>query len=232
MKLSEVEIPKVDPDLPLPPLRGTPKQVKWAQALRPRMLAPRIAASAPALFAAMKSITDSTWWIANHNRNFENWTWPKEWAPSTPPEEWAAQSDPSPMQQQKQRVGPFRKPLDERYHGCWNGRLTPAAGNPREVAFAEQWLEENDPTNRRFMLNNILAPVDHNGQPQRGYMASARDREVAATMIQWLGTNVGMSFLQMVATRSPQIRSMFANFAGQQAALPPICPHCGNDFDE
>jgi hypothetical protein len=71
-------------------------------------------------------------------------------------------------------------------------RLNPNQDNPREVAFALQWTEEN-----QHPGPNILAHLIP------GY--TERDAQVAATMMQWLGSNVGMSFLEEAIKREPKI---------------------------
>lgn len=80
--------------------------------------------------------------------------------------------------------------------------------NPREVAFAAQWDQESE-------YNNILQSLctqecsrddegavrvfDPFGGKYRRYPVGAvteRDQIIAATLIQWLGSNVGMAFLR------------------------------------
>jgi hypothetical protein len=58
----------------------------------------------------------------------------------------------------------------------------------REKAFAEQWQQEQNHDLLAYLLGeaNLKAEV------------SERDAQVAATIIQWLGTSVGQSFLQKV----------------------------------
>lgn len=76
--------------------------------------------------------------------------------------------------------------------------------NPREKAFAEEWEHENERDDRYA--------VDHGyGTLQNLFMEghkydlmnplkcitkiTKRDKYIVATVIQWLGSNVGMSFL-------------------------------------
>lgn len=61
--------------------------------------------------------------------------------------------------------------------------------NPREQEFAEAWHDENK---HGHTLEYILS-VDN-----RRIDASDHDSMVAATIIQWLGTNVGFYFLRRV----------------------------------
>lgn len=69
-------------------------------------------------------------------------------------------------------------------------RLAPEAENPREVAFHDQWVEENDTSQRRCLLYNLVPDC------------ADRDAQVAATIIQWLGSNVGFSFLHDALSRA------------------------------
>jgi len=220
MKLDEVEVPVIASNLPLPPLQGSDRQVKWAESLRPRMLG-SVATSNPKLAAAMRSIDDATWWIANQSRSFSSWTWPKEWS----------KPDSMPFQQMRKDA------LSDVYPGAMAERLKSNRDNPREVAFAEQWLYENDWEARRHLLDNMLAPIDRtNGQPERSYRSDTGAERVAATVVQWLGSNVGMCFLEEVMKRSPAVRAWFKqrvfSDGGDAKALPPVCPHCGSDLDE
>lgn len=93
-----------------------------------------------------------------------------------------------------------------KYPGMSADRLQPDRDNPREVAFAEQWMKENDTTNGRRLLANLIAPINSRGQPDQHYIPSIRDECLAATLIQWLGSPVGMSFLSEVVLRSPEVR--------------------------
>lgn len=66
---------------------------------------------------------------------------------------------------------------------------------PMEKAFSEAWERENAPDKRRKLLDDLLGDGTCDGhQP----FASARDWEVASTVIQWLGSLVGQSFLRDV----------------------------------
>jgi hypothetical protein len=74
--------------------------------------------------------------------------------------------------------------------------------NPREKAFHEQWLEENAPVagvnNGHGILQDLFIERD-TPFSQFGKVIeeiSNRDRMIVATIIQWLGSNVGMCFLQ------------------------------------
>lgn len=75
-----------------------------------------------------------------------------------------------------------------KHEGLHTNRLTKAADNPREVAFAEEWEKENSLSHHnRPTIEHLL------GGPG---CVGVRDSTVAATVVQWLGSNVGMSFLR------------------------------------
>lgn len=70
-------------------------------------------------------------------------------------------------------------------------RLHPDSDNNREVAFAAQWNKcQEDGNTLAWLVKNY----------------SDRDAEVAATIIQWLGSNVGMCFLEDVIKSEPEIK--------------------------
>lgn len=71
-------------------------------------------------------------------------------------------------------------------------RLT--QNNPREGAFSTKWKEGNNRPNG-FQLVQMLIPE-----------CTERDTEVAATIIQWLGSNAGMCFLSNIIRESSEIR--------------------------
>ena len=81
----------------------------------------------------------------------------------------------------------------------------------RERAFAEAWRKENEQSSYRQLLDALLLVQTTPDDPdaQRGddglgitYTkrplghATPRDAVVAATVVQWLGSNVGFDFLQ------------------------------------
>lgn len=78
--------------------------------------------------------------------------------------------------------------------GFHSDRLHPDADNPREVAFAEQWLKINTQALSKPLLEYLLSEYP-----------TERDAQVAATVVQWLGTNVGMSFIRDVMEREPKV---------------------------
>lgn len=85
-------------------------------------------------------------------------------------------------------------------------RLGPKCGNPREVAFAEQWQSEHAYSDLLGQL--FLVPATEGTQgAERDWVLGAsyckplgypteRDRIVAATVVQWLGSNIGMGYLR------------------------------------
>jgi len=66
-------------------MTGTPKQIKWAESLKPAMLEKVRSTSAlsPALILRMEAIEDATWWIANKDRSPHAYRWPEQ--PPPPP---------------------------------------------------------------------------------------------------------------------------------------------------
>lgn len=62
--------------------------------------------------------------------------------------------------------------------------------NPEEKRFAEAWAAENGPARRTSLLSHLL------GDGVRQATPSMRDERVAATVIQWLGSPVGQSWLR------------------------------------
>lgn len=71
--------------------------------------------------------------------------------------------------------------------------------NPLEKIFAEEWQELNGSEGRRYGVLEYLLAEDPNHP--RGEM-SQRDATVAATVIQWLGSSVGLCFLEGVSERA------------------------------
>jgi hypothetical protein len=67
--------------------------------------------------------------------------------------------------------------------------------NPLEKKFADEWNQMNE---QSYVLEYILAKESNH---PRGEMTD-RDAEVAATVIQWLGSNVGQCFLNTVLEHS------------------------------
>ena len=65
--------------------------------------------------------------------------------------------------------------------------------NPREKAYAKAWEELND-FNEKGTLDYLLAKDCNRPAGE----VTDRDREVAATVIQWLGSPVGQGFVRDV----------------------------------
>jgi len=72
----------------------------------------------------------------------------------------------------------------------------------REKAFADEWEVENQEIPG---LNSGMGIMQHLTDVLDGSM-TARDACVAASAIQWIGTNCGMCFLGKVIRRSPGVR--------------------------
>lgn len=87
--------------------------------------------------------------------------------------------------------------------GFHSNRLDPEAHNPREVAFMDQWREEHESDDLLRILV-CLEPDDRpgvNGVYGFPPMKELRkindiDRRNISTVIQWLGSNIGMAFLE------------------------------------
>ncbi len=56
--------------------------------------------------------------------------------------------------------------------------------SPREKAFADAWVAENDPAGRRAMLRALI-----------GRDPTPAEAKLSGRLIQWLGSNVGFGFL-------------------------------------
>lgn len=70
--------------------------------------------------------------------------------------------------------------------------------NPREKIFSDAWVEENKPANYPLKKYSLLEQLlsDDGGKTKAG--VSDRDEMIAATVIQWLGSPVGFSWLRGV----------------------------------
>jgi len=78
--------------------------------------------------------------------------------------------------------------------GLSANRLHPNAGNPCEVAFANAWRAINSDEPLKPVLE-YLVPGSTSGE-----------QVAVATVVQWLGSPVGMGFLEWVITSSPEVR--------------------------
>ena len=78
-----------------------------------------------------------------------------------------------------------------RNKGKWQHRFT---NNPMEKHFAEKWEEINDSVSGRGLLDYLLAKTVNEADG----VVTERDRTVAATIVQWLGSPVGQGFIEDV----------------------------------
>ena len=99
----------------------------------------------------------------------------------------------------------------KRHRGIHANRLREACNNPREFAFAKQWEAEQtykileclfevpatkDTPSATRVFSRAMANPDQWICLPLGDSPSDRDCRLAATLMQWLGSNVGMAFLQ------------------------------------
>ncbi len=109
--------------------------------------------------------------------------------------------------------------LEILHRGLHSHRLRPEANCPREVAFAEEWEKENNRdqfTTRASLLQQLM--LLYSEHPRRGFFRDylcafgapyrkvafrirRRDAVIVATIIQWLGSNIGFCFLEMALRR-------------------------------
>ena len=71
--------------------------------------------------------------------------------------------------------------------------------NPRERAFAEEWNRINTQDPLGWSLLDKLFDENEDGLSSHGRIikgCTEREHEIAATVIQWLGSNVGQGFLE------------------------------------
>jgi hypothetical protein len=73
------------------------------------------------------------------------------------------------------------------------------------LAFYQQWKIENYPhpgiNNGQGILQDLFIERRNIYQDKWVEVINDRDRKIVATIIQWLGTNVGMSFLNSALER-------------------------------
>ena len=102
-----------------------------------------------------------------------------------------------------------------KHKGLHAYRLKKSAGNPQEVIFATRWQKHND-------LNNTLKYLLGDGKDPAPDM-SVRDTAVAATVVQWFGSQVGMWFLlRAIAERPEYAREFIRNMVVANPAIGPI----------
>lgn len=74
--------------------------------------------------------------------------------------------------------------------------------NEREKAFQEQWLKENEPiswiNNGGGILQDLCTNYNNEIESwkRRSIIVNNQERMIVATVIQWLGSNIGFSFLE------------------------------------
>jgi hypothetical protein len=72
--------------------------------------------------------------------------------------------------------------------------------NPKETAFHDQWIKENRPLSWVNSGHGLLQDLFFERQENQKWKCiveiNKRDREIVATVIQWLGTNMGICFLE------------------------------------
>ena len=66
--------------------------------------------------------------------------------------------------------------------------------NPKESIFSKKWKEENNRPDGSQLVQMLIPEC------------TERDTEVAATIIQWLGSSVGMCFLSNIIRESSEIK--------------------------
>lgn len=71
--------------------------------------------------------------------------------------------------------------------------------NNREKHFSDLWIKENKKQSwlnfGQGTLQDLFFDYDKNGTEVAKVLINNRDRYIAATLIQWLGTNCGFGFL-------------------------------------
>ena len=67
--------------------------------------------------------------------------------------------------------------------------------NPKEEAFHKEWLKENEIKSHVNYGHGLLQDLFFDRERNCVLEINTRDREVVATVIQWLGSNIGMMFL-------------------------------------
>lgn len=78
--------------------------------------------------------------------------------------------------------------------------------NPLERRFAEAWEELNNTYNHKGILNYLLTEDSNNPN----FEITDREREVAATVIQWLGSPVGQKFIDSIMGTENLVRAISA----------------------
>lgn len=97
--------------------------------------------------------------------------------------------------------------VEELHQGARFYRTDEKCTNPRERSLAESWNEINTKDPLGWSLLDRM--FDENEDPSQSFGSnrivkgcSERDHEVAATVIQWLGSNVGQGFLERATAKA------------------------------
>lgn len=75
----------------------------------------------------------------------------------------------------------------------------------REKAFADEWEKENEKDLMAGYRGSLLQRLFIDGDINHEHIIkkiTKRDRMIAATVIQWLGSNIGFCFLETVLKKS------------------------------
>ena len=84
-----------------------------------------------------------------------------------------------------------------KHEGLWKDRTKRDAGNPAEATAAKAWKDQND------VCETLLWLLDPDGKSP----PTQRDATVAATVIQWIASPVGRSFLcEDLINKCPELR--------------------------
>jgi hypothetical protein len=83
-----------------------------------------------------------------------------------------------------------------KYKGFYHYRLK--FDNPCEVAFAKAWDRQSESGHPEGIFIDFLIKD-----------STPRDKQVMATVIQWLGSNVGQAFLEDVIRHNPELTGRF-----------------------
>jgi len=98
--------------------------------------------------------------------------------------------------------GPVNNPRHINHVGYDKHRLDVNYPENGERALAEAWVKQNADRGSSGFLGLLVPAPDQ------------RDAKVAATIIQWLGTNIGSAFLASVMRQSPEFANYFTTAIG------------------
>lgn len=89
--------------------------------------------------------------------------------------------------------------VGDKHIGFYHHRLT--SDNPRELMFSLEWIKENEKRSYINRGHGILQDlfIDDNGVFH--HTITPNDKLIAATVVQWFGSNCGMAFLETVLGR-------------------------------